>query len=149
MALSQEEFDAIIADETKRIVGDVAWRPDPDRAGAYKFRVALEWDQEAALEVSGYQRSATERLTYTLVHDRVRIAGLDLGDASHNNLDGTRVDGSHFHFWSARYGRPEARAATSISGGYDRPKLVWEQFCRELRIVHQGELRGTIVEEAS
>ena len=42
MALTDAEFTAILADESKRVRGDVAWKQDEDHSPAVEFRIDVE-----------------------------------------------------------------------------------------------------------
>lgn len=42
--LTQREFEAILADESKRIEDDIVWREDPEHSPAREFRAELRSD---------------------------------------------------------------------------------------------------------
>ncbi|MFQ3581718.1 MAG: hypothetical protein SNJ62_07910 [Chloracidobacterium sp.] len=39
--LTQQEFESILADASKRIDGNITWREDPEHSPAREFRVEL------------------------------------------------------------------------------------------------------------
>ena len=140
-SLSQDEFEAILADESKRIVGDVAWRRLATRLPSFRVDAAVASDAAWPLRISGWYRRDGRRLSYTLLYDDQRIAGIDFGrNLSHTNADGDRLRGSHLHFWSEQESTPPAFSVARITAPADQPLLVWRQFCALLRIMHQGEM---------
>ncbi len=147
--LTQNEFEAIIADESKRIVGDVVWAPQLDKPGGFKFRAPVQHAGGAGMFVAGFERLRTQRLSFALVYDERRIAGLDLGAVSHTNEDGTRIVGAHLHLWDARYQKTQAYAAPEITARLEQTLLAWRQICARLHIVHLGQLHEPQREEAT
>ena len=139
--LSQEEFEAILADESKRIVGDLAWRRLATRLPSFRVDAPVASDAGWPLRISGWYRPDEHRLSFTLLCDDQRIAGLDFGrNLSHTNADGDRLRGSHLHFWSEEESTPPAFSIARITAPADQPLLVWRQFCALLRIMHQGQM---------
>ena len=123
--LTDAEFATVLADESKRIQGDVIWREDEDRSPAVEFRVDIESTNGWPLFVKGRYSVAARTLTYTLILKTAgRIYGLDLGK-DHYNPQCEQVGEKHKHRWSERYG----------SGG------VWTEFCAEARILHDGRMK--------
>ena len=140
-SLSQDEFEAILADESKRIVGDVAWRRLPTRLPSFRVDAAVASDAGWPLRISGWHRPDERRLSYTLLYGDRRIVGIDFGrNLTHTNADGERVRGPHLHFWSEGESTPPALPLERITARADQPLLVWRQFCALLRIMHQGQM---------
>lgn len=54
MAITQTEFEAILADETKRVVGDLSWREDEDHSPAVEFAAEIGSDPGYPLFVKGW-----------------------------------------------------------------------------------------------
>jgi hypothetical protein len=50
--ISQQEFDAILGDTTRRVAVNIEWREDADHAPAREFRVELQSD-------AGWPRSSS------------------------------------------------------------------------------------------
>ena len=136
MTLSQSEYEAIIADDTKIITEDIAWQPS-NNPQAQIFRVDVE--SENPLFVQGWYNPFSGKLSYTIVHRDVgRIYSLDLG-RGHNNPDGQPVGDKHKNYW--RDGHTDwAYVPQDITAPMNRPTEVWEQFCTEANIRHTGAM---------
>ena len=146
--LSQEEFEAILADESKRIVGDLIWVAEPGKPGGFKFRAPVRHAGELDMFVAGFERLSTKRLSFALVYDERRIAGLDLGAVFHTNKDRTRIVGTHLHLWVEQNQETQAYAAPEVTARFDQTMPAWQQFCARLRIVHLGRFREPQREES-
>jgi hypothetical protein len=145
--IAQQEFDAILADPSKRIEGDIDWREDADHSPAREFRVELRSDAGWPLVVVGRIKPFAGTLSYVLVHRGAgRIYGLDLG-ADHHNPSCQRVGERHKHRWSEAFRDKEAYVPADITADWDRPVEVWQQFCREANIVHEGRMHPPVVQE--
>ena len=147
MTLSQQEFDAILADETKRIDGDLEWQNDEDHSPAREFRANVTSDAGYPLFVNGRCNPKAGTLSYTLIHRGVgRIYALDLG-AEHHNPDCSLVGEKHKHRWTEAFRDKQAYVPTDITAPWTRPSDVWEQFCAEAKIAHEGEMGGLKMQE--
>lgn len=136
--ITQQEFDAIVADASKRIEGDIFWREDADHSPAREFRVELRSDAGWPLVVVGRFNAYAGTLSYVLIHRGAgRIYGLDLG-ADHHNPSCQRVGEKHKHRWTEAFRDKEAYVSDDITAVWDAPVEVWTQFCREASITHQG-----------
>ena len=146
MALNQAEFEAILADDSKRIVGDVVWLPDPDKLGALRFEASVTWDDDRPLWISGFYRPSNRKLSYSLRLGRTRIAGIDFGrNIGHTNRDRNRLLGSHLQWRSESAGRAEAYPVPSDMPDWSEPLAVWRRILARLGIVHQGELAEPVL----
>ena len=149
MALSQAEFERLLADPTKRIAGDIVWVDDPDHPPARMFRVVVERDAGWPLFLQGWWNPASEKLCYTLFyHGAGRIVGLDLGYDGHTNSDGQPLRGTHKHRWNEHSADKDAYTPLDITAGWREPIDVWRQFCAETGIVHAGVMSAPIDEGA-
>ena len=148
MPLTDAEFEAILADDSKRIVGDIAWSPDPNRVGALRFEAPVRWDDERQLWLSGFYRPSNRKLTYSLRLGRTRIAGIDFGrNIGHTNRDRNRLLGSHLQWWSESAGRAEAYPVPPDIPDWSEPLAVWTRILARLGIVHEGELAEPLLED--
>lgn len=87
MTLSNQEYAAIIGDDTKRIAGDIVWEDRPN-APTRQFRVEVDSEAGHPIFIKGWYNPHSGKLSYSLIHRIVgRIHGLDLG-ADHCNPDG-------------------------------------------------------------
>jgi hypothetical protein len=140
--ITQTEFDAMMADETKRIVGDLRWREDDDHGPAVEFRVEVRSEAGYPLFVNGRLNRLAGTLSYTLIHRETgRVYALDLG-ADHHNPTCQRVGEKHKHSWTDQNADKLAYVPDDISASLDHPSTVWRQFCVEAKITHDGTLRN-------
>ena len=51
--ITQEEFDALLANPAKQVRGDVMWTTDREGSPAVRFRVAVQTDPPCPLSVVG------------------------------------------------------------------------------------------------
>lgn len=138
--ITQQEFEEILADTSKRVEGDVVWSEDADHSPAREFRVEVRSDAGWPLLVVGRYNPYAGKLSYVLLHRGAgRIYGLDLG-ADHHNPSCQRVGEKHKHRWTEAFRDKEAYVPSDITAGWDEPVEVWSQFCREARITHQGRM---------
>ena len=138
--MTQQEFEAILSDTTKRIDGNLSWGDDGNRSPAQEFRTKIISDAAYPLFVVGRYDHRTCKLSYVLIHQSVgRIYALDLG-ANHHNPTCEHVGRKHKHSWSEEFRDKMAYVPDDITESWDRPVEVWRQFCDEARIEHRGKL---------
>ena len=138
--LTQEEFEQILNDSSKHIDGNISWS-DSNNTLWTKFRVAIitSWDHD--LFIQGSYNPIIPSLSYALIYpaEGCRIYGLDLGK-DHRNPDGRLVGETHKHRWTETFRDKQAYAPPDITAPVDKPVEVWQQFCREARITHNGSM---------
>lgn len=145
--ITQQEFDALMDDTSKRIVGNIHWQEDADHSPAREFRIEVESNAGWPLFLVGRLNPWAGTLSYVLIHRSAgRIYGLDLG-ADHHNPTCQRVGEKHKHRWSESFRDKEAYVPTDITASWNQPVEVWKQFCREARIQHQGRMHPPIIQE--
>ena len=145
MPLTDDEFAVIMEDETKRIGDDVTWGEDEDHSPAREFRVCVESANGWPLFVNGRYNPVAETLTYVLVLKTTgRIYSLDLGK-DHHNPQCEQVGEKHKHRWSERYGDKEAYVPDDVNAPVSDPVAVWDQFCAEARIRHDGRMNRPMI----
>lgn len=141
MPLSQAEFEAIIADQSKRIIGDIAWIEAGGHSDAKRFRASVRSDTIRNLVVEGYFRPSKKKLGFALIAGDERIAGVDFGDnVRHRNLSGPQLAGAHLQLWSAAAGRAEAYPLPPNMPDWNQPVAVWAWLCDILGMVHTGRM---------
>lgn len=137
MALTNAEWASII-DGVKRIAGNIAWSEDEDHSPARIFRVEVETEAGWSLFIQGRYNRLAAKLSYSLIlRTEGRIYGLDLG-RGHINPNGEFVGETHKARWSERYRDKEAYVPQDITAPVHNPVAVWEQFCAEANIQHDG-----------
>lgn len=140
MSLTDAEFRTIMADETKRIPGDITWSRMEGRSATSVFHVAVLSDRGWPLFIQGRYNSPNESLTFTLIlRTTGRIYGLDLGQ-NHHNPQCSHVGTRHRHRWSERYRDKEAFVPDDITAPASDPVAVWREFCAGARIRHDGSM---------
>jgi hypothetical protein len=108
MALTQTEFEALLADATKRVEGDIAWQADEDHSPCLDFRAEVRSDTGWPLFVRGSFNPLIPALSYNLIlKTEGRVYGLDLGK-DHHNPQCQQVGDCHKHRWTERFRDKEA-----------------------------------------
>ncbi len=138
MIFPQDEFEAILNDLSKKIDGNIEWKHDEQHPFWVGFRAEIISDENYPLFVKGSYNSTIDALSYVIIHRTVgRIYGLDLGK-DHANPDGTRVGEKHKHRWDEVVRDKAAYVPQDITAPASQPLKVWQQFCLEAKIVHNG-----------
>ncbi|MEK7761797.1 MAG: hypothetical protein AAB433_09470 [Nitrospirota bacterium] len=136
--MTQSEFEALLQDTSKKIVGDIVWAEDEDRSPSVQFRGDLISDSGYPLLVKGSYNEAARTLTFVLIHRAIGcIYRLDMGK-DHHNPSCSRVGDVHKHRWTEQFWDKEAYAPKDITAPVTSPVEVWKQFCQEASIVHSG-----------
>jgi len=142
VAITQAEFEALIADPSKRIEGDISWDEDEDHSPAVEFRKEVTSTPGYPLFVRASFNSLARTLSYALIHRATgRIYALDLGK-DHHNPSCTTVGEKHKHRWRESMRDKEAYVPADITAAASDPVRVWRQFCAEAAITHSGELHA-------
>ena len=146
MRLTDAEFESILADETKRVRGGIAWKDDEDHSPAREFRVEVESASVWPLFVQGRYNPEARTLSCALILRTIgRIYALDLGK-DHHNPQCVQVGEKHKHRWSERYGDKKAFEPEDVTASATEPVAVWEQFCAEARIRHDAGMERPLVQ---
>lgn len=147
------EFEKLLSDTTKEIVGDIRWTPIDGREPAQGFTVAVRSEAGWPLEIVGWWNPGRGKLSYALIHEEgKRIVGVCLGAgvvhhrptcrrtrAGKRHCDCPR--GTHMHRWTEQFGDQWIDAPHSITADAEDPSAVWQQFCAEINLAHRGILR--------
>ena len=136
----QNEFEILIADATKKIVSDISWVEDEDHSPAVEFRADVASEAGYPIFVRGSYNATALTLTYALIHrGSGRIYALDLGK-DHHNPDCPYVGEKHKHRWNETVRDKEAYVPPDITAVVTDPVAVWQQFCKEAKIQHDGKM---------
>jgi hypothetical protein len=136
--LTQAEFETLINDPAKVIDGDITWTQE--RSPRLGFRVEILSPAGYPLFLKGSYNPIIVALSYHIIHYTVgRIYGLDLGK-DHRNPNGQRVGEKHKHRWRESLRDKEAYIPPDITAPATDPVQVWEQFCQEAKIHHNGRM---------
>jgi len=140
--LSNEDFEAIINDDSKQIDGDIIWQNNPQHYYWLDFKAEVNSGNGITLFIHGSYNQTVTALSYHLIHPPYgRIYGLDLGK-DHKNPDGRRIGEKHKHSWSEAYCDKQAYVPDDITAPATDPIAVWQQFCQEATITHSGYMRN-------
>ena len=140
MLLTNLELSLILRDTSKRILGDIGWSDDEYRSPAQQFRAEIDSSEGRPLFVKGSYNPFAMTLSYAIILKPTgRIYALDLGK-DHHNPQCNRVGEKHKHEWSERYRDKEAYVPEDITAPASRPVEVWQQFCAEACLEHDGTL---------
>lgn len=149
--LTQAEFEALIADTSKRVEGDISWSEDEDHSPTVEFKAKIESEPGYALFVKGSFNALSHNVSFTIFHSSIgRIYALDIGK-DHRNPNGKLVGEKHKHRWNEKYRDKEAYFPTDITSSPSDPVAVWAQFCEEAKMTHAGimhrppQIQGVLV----
>jgi len=138
--MRQSEFDALMADESKRIENDITWTEDEDHSPAVEFRAEVRADTAYPLFVRGSYNPEARALTFALIHRAVgRIYALDLGK-EHHNPSCEYVGETHKHAWDETARDKHAYVPPDITETLPNVIAIWRQFCNEAKIAHRGRM---------
>ncbi len=139
--LSQKEFEILIADITKTIKGDIAWQEDPEHLGSFIFQKQILSTANYPIFIKGNFNFKRGVLSHTIIYTKVgRIYGLDMGQNHRNKSNKKKVGRVHKHRWTELYRDGEAYAPSDITKPYTDIAGVWQEFCAEAVITHQGNM---------
>lgn len=139
--LTQEEFEELINDSSKTIEEDITWQENETHYPAVEFRVEVISHQGYPIFIHGSYNSLVRTLSYAIIHRGTgRIYALDLGK-SHRNPDGKIVGEIHKHRWHIIYKDKQAYVPPDITTSINEPIQVWQEFCAESNITHNGSMQ--------
>ena len=140
MVLTTSEFEALLADRSKRIDGDIRCDDAEDHSVCQEFKAQVLSEPGYSLFVKGTYNPVAGALSFTLVYSgHGRIYGLDLGK-DHRNPTGETVGEKHKHRWTEQYRDKHAYIPGDITAQPHDVVLAWEQFCVEASISHDGTM---------
>lgn len=140
MALLDTEFEAILADGSKQIQGNISWSEDEDHSPCVEFTTKVLSDAGWPLFVKGSCNRLAQTLSFALIlKSEGRIYALDIGK-DHHNPQCTQVGDTHKHRWHEQFRDKEAYMPTDITAPVSDPQEVWRQFCTEAGMRHDGML---------
>ncbi|MBK1621676.1 hypothetical protein CKO42_25455 [Lamprobacter modestohalophilus] len=138
--LGGAEFESILVDQTKEIVGDIRWTTDEDHSHCVEFRMEVSSAGGWPLFIKGTYNPLIPALSYSLIlKTDGRIYGLDLGK-DHHNPQCNQVGECHKHRWTEQGRDKEAYKPVDITATASDPVATWNQFCAEAAIVHRGRM---------
>jgi hypothetical protein len=142
MALSNTEFETILDDPSKKIVGDLAWSEDEDHSPSVEFRAEVQSEGGWPLFIRASYNPLAATLTYALILKTVGpVYRLDLGK-DHHNPTCAQVGEKHKHRWKEATKDKDAYVPEDITVPVTDPVAVWKQFLAEVRMAHEGRLAG-------
>lgn len=144
--MTQAEFEALCADPTRIIAGDIAWALDEDHSLSVEFRRDISSQPNYPLFVQGSYNRSIDKLRYSVIHrGEGRIYGLCMGSDHHNptcqNVGGDR----HLHIWNDVTKDKNAIVADQIAANVGDPIAVWREFCAGWDMLHQGVMQPPFI----
>src|SRR5258707_1902279 len=128
--MTQVEFDALSADPTRIIEGDITWTEDEDHSLSVEFRRDIYSQPNYPLIVQGSYNRVIGKLRYSVIHRGAgRIYGLCMGSDHHNPTCQYVGGDRHLHVWNDVTRDKDAVAADHIVANVDDPVAVWQEFC--------------------
>ena len=147
MILSQNEYEIIMSDTSKRIDENISWKVSASHDHAQEFRKNILSELECSLFVNGWWSPLTRKLSYTLILESAgRILGLDIGDYVHHNPTCQSIRGPHIHRWNENHKDKIADSAPNTKS-WQQPIEAWDQFCCLAVIEHRGKMIEPILQE--
>ena len=138
MEFTEAEFATLLNDTSKVIFGDITWLVDEDHSPTVEFRAEITSEVGYPLFVRGSFNHLAQTLTFAIIHaSSRRIYALDLGK-DHHNPSCTNVGEKHKHRWTDQFRDKEAYVPDDITQPAANPIGVWEEFCTEANITHNG-----------
>ena len=139
--LTDTEVQAILQDNSKRIEEDVQWQTSSDHQMWLFFKADVMSDSGYPLFVNVTLNREAGKMSIALINRAAgrRIYGLCLGN-DHSDPTKGRIGDLHKHKWSEDYADKSAYVPNDITAEIADPVLVWQQFCKEARIKHLGQL---------
>jgi hypothetical protein len=138
--LSQTEFETLILDTDKSIEGDIIWTQEREPWLGFRKKITSRADYPIFLK--GSYNPFIPALSYVIIYEAIgRIYGLDLGKA-HRNPDGTCIGEKHKHRWNEALRDKQAYVPRDITALVTEPKQVWQQFCDEAKLSHNGNMEA-------
>lgn len=140
MSLTNAEFESILADDSKQIDGDIQWQDDEDHSPSVEFRAEVASEAGWPLFIRGSYNPLLPAVTFAMILKPAgRVYALDLGK-DHHNPQCNQVGEKHKHRWTEQFRDKEAYVPNDITEPASNPLAVWEQFCAEARIRHNGSM---------
>ncbi len=143
MIFTENEYEAIMSDQSKKIIENIIWNGQSQSSLRVTFRAQVLSHSEYPIVIDGRYNRLKKTLTYSIIHQQIpkRIFGLDMGQ-NHRNPDGQLVGINHIHYWTNNY---EDRCAYSaedyIHSSVNNPGDVWDEFCDMANINFEGVMR--------
>ncbi len=138
--LTDSEFETILNDSSKQVEGDIVWQEDEDHSPVMEFRMEVASEAGWPLFVRGSYNALIQTLSLGLILKTAgRIYGLDLGK-DHHNPQCNQVGEKHKHRWTEQFRDKEAYIPVDIDATASDPISVWEQFCAEANLKHNGKM---------
>lgn len=143
MTFSEAEFQILIADTSKEILGDITWKKDKTHQGSFIFGTEIISNVKYPIYLKASFNYNRGTLSFSIIYKEVgRIYGLDMGQNHKNKATGKKIGRVHKHRWTDLYKDQDAYAPDDITKPYDDVIGVWREFCLESKIIHKGKMLG-------
>jgi len=139
--VTRREAQAILADNSKRIEGDIVWAQHPDINFAVRFRVRVQCAVDPDIQIAGYYNRENNKLYLNMFRrsDGKPFVRLCM-ESGHHNPACTEAGDPHLHEWDDDEGDKIAGAVTFDTSG--STQQIWREFCAWTGITHEGVLES-------
>ena len=143
MTFSENDFQILIRNDSKEILGDITWEKDANHEGSLIFVTEIQSDINYPIYLKGTFNSKRGTLSFSMIHREVgRIYGLDMGQNHKNRATGKKTGRIHKHKWTDLYQDQDTYVPSDITKPYNDVIGVWNEFCLESKITHKGRMLG-------
>lgn len=143
MTFSEKDFQILIMDNSKEILGDITWEEDRNHQGSLIFVTEIQSNLNYPIYLTASFNFKRGTLSFSIIHKDVgRIYGLDMGQTHRNRATGKKTGRVHKHRWTDLYKIQDAYVPSDITKPYNDVIGVWQEFCLESKIIHNGKMLG-------
>ena len=148
MEWSNEQVEAWLNDDQKKVVGDINWKDHSKTGiGGVEFIAKLEVNTGEAMQIKGFCNYVTRKLTFAVIASSCgRLYGLCIGDVRHTDAKSKKlIRGTHKHKYILPWRDRHAYVPGDITAKYDEVEKAWREFCLEAKITHEGTMDIPVV----
>lgn len=143
MSFSESEFQILLLDQSKEILGNITWEEDKNHKNSFIFKTDVDSTPKYPIYLKGSFNFKRGTLGFSIIHRDVgRIYGLDMGQTHRNRATGKKSGRVHKHRWTDLYRDQDTYVPTDITKPYNDVVGVWREFCIESNIRHMGQMLG-------
>lgn len=138
MSFDEQLMQDLLNDTTKSVNSDIKWSIDEDHSPTVEFNVELINQLGLPIVLKGTFNGLAKSMSFVLILKGTgRIYALDLG-SDHRNPDKQLTGRKHKHRWTNQHKDRWAYVPDDITEPVTNLAGVWQQFCAEVRLVHNG-----------
>ncbi len=139
--MTQADVETFLKDETKHIEGDLRWSSHTNNVNYRKFRACIEYrDQSKDLILCGAYCMSKEAIHFAIIYKGVSIYRLDVGSNHRHKNSGEYVGELHKHKLRDNDKEDDTYIPDDITSAFPNVLEIWQQFCKECKLRHNGRL---------